>query len=133
MIADMKNENQTPIIYRLRATYIVFITDGEPSVRQTRGNLTNEQLSGVNNTSNPAAEGDIFHGGRSGGQFFDNTWDKNTPDFRDYFGSATFGGLMNNDVWDARNRNAAVDEVASILGHNKGFYAIGVSRDVNYW
>ena len=119
-----------------RATYIVFITDGEPSVRQTRGNLTNEQLSGVNNTTNPAAEGDIFHGGRSNGRFFDNNspWnqDTTTPDFRDYFGSATFGGLMNNDVWDPRNRNAAIDEVASIVGHHKGFFAIGVSEDVNY-
>ena len=122
-----------------RATYIVFITDGEPSVRQTRGNLTNEQLSGnnvagqVGNPSyNPANEGDIFHGGLSGGNFFNRNGDNSTPDFRDYFGSATFGGLMNNDVWDARNRDAAVDEVASILGHNKGFYAIGVSSDVNY-
>ena len=115
-----------------RATYIVFITDGEPSVRQTRGNLTNEQLSGANWTNNPAIEGDIFHGGLAGGQFFPNNNDHNTPDFRDYFGSATFGGLMNNDVWDPRNRNAAVDEVASMLGHNKGFYAIGVSSEVNY-
>ena len=122
-----------------RATYIVFITDGEPSVRQTRGNLTNEQLSGnnvagqVGNPSyNPAQEGDIFHGGLAGGQFFNRNGDYSTPDFRDYLGSATFGGLMNNDVWDARNRNAAVDEVASIVGHNKGFYAIGVSEDVNY-
>ncbi|MBR2729157.1 MAG: VWA domain-containing protein [Lachnospiraceae bacterium] len=118
-----------------RATYIVFITDGEPSVRQTRGNLTNEQLSGVNGTGNPGQEGDIFHGGRSGGRFYDDGgWgaDTTTPDFRDYFGSATFGGLRNNTIWDARNRNAAVDEVASILGHNKGFYAIGVSSEVNY-
>ncbi|MDO5138546.1 MAG: vWA domain-containing protein, partial [Oscillospiraceae bacterium] len=118
-----------------RSTYIVFITDGEPSVRQTRGDLTNEQLSGVNNTGNPAQEGDIFHGGRSGGRFFDNNnaWnqDTTTPDFRDYLGSATFGGLMNNDVWDARNRDACIDEIASIVGHNKGFYAIGVSSDVN--
>ena len=117
-----------------RSTYIVFITDGEPSVRQTRGDLTNEQLSGANYTQNPAQEGDIFHGGLSGGRLFisySNPPDTTTPDFRDYLGSATFGGLENKEPWDTRNRNAGIDEVASIVGHDKGFYAVGVSRDVN--
>ena len=113
-----------------RATYIVFITDGGPTVRQTRLNLTDVQLDGyVENDKN--YHGDIFHGGLNNGGFYDNTFGHlaDRLHFRDYLGNGSFGGIMDEPVWNRRNRDAAVDEVKSIIDHNKGFFAIGVSQD----
>lgn len=113
-----------------RATYIVFITDGGPTVRQTRLNLTDVQLDGyVQNDKND--HGDIFHGGLNNGSFYNNSngYQADRLHFRDYLGNGSFGGIMDDPVWNLRNRTAAVDEVKSIIGHDKGFFAIGVSND----
>ena len=115
-----------------RATYIVFVTDGDPTLRQTRWELKDTQLSGDASVEN----GDLYYGGMSGGNFRDR-WHGNGEDqylkFRDYFGSATFGGLWTPhfDSWDWRNQHGCYDEVQSMVDHNKNFYAIGISNAVS--
>ena len=81
------------------ATYIVFVTDGDPTFRMSRGNVSDSNLD--NNSSST---------------------------YQPYREKAIFGE-GNADTY-GRNFNFAVEQVKSIVAHNKTFYAIGVSNAV---
>ena len=84
------------------ATFVVFVTDGDPTYRVSRGNYTNDNLDMRTNS----------------------TYDR----YREY---GLFGmGTDNNSTTVSRCFDAAVPEVSSILASNKTFYAIGVSSSV---
>ena len=87
-----------------RATFVIFVTDGNPSYRATRGNLLN--IDGYPETVNDAHL-DIYA---------DNSYYM-------YRANAIFGGLNENDE---RNYNSTLDVAKSIVDHNKNYYAIGV-------
>ena len=83
-----------------RATFVVFVTDGNPTFRQTRGVLNN--------------------GGT--GNLEDN-------DLSTYYYSYNVYGTGNSDV-HGRNYAAALTQAQSIVSHGKNFYTIGISNDV---
>ncbi len=82
------------------ATFVVFITDGDPTFRYSRGNLTDSSL-------------DMYNSGTT---------------YQYYRQNHVFGEGSGDS--DNRNFNFAVNEVASIRNQGKTFYAIGVSDDV---
>jgi len=82
------------------ATFIVFVTDGDPTFRMSRGDVANNNL-------------DMFNG--------------NTT-YQYYRSDNVFG--QGNADGQGRNFDFAAEEVKSILANNKTFYAIGVSSDV---
>ncbi|MBQ4380712.1 MAG: VWA domain-containing protein, partial [Bacteroidaceae bacterium] len=83
------------------ATYIVFVTDGDPTFRVSRGDVTNRNLPG-------------------------DMWTGTTYQY--YRNNHVFGQGNADD--QGRNFDYAAEEVTSILANNKTFYAIGVSADV---
>ncbi len=87
-----------------RATFVIFVTDGNPSYRATRGNLLN--MDGYPDTVNDSNI-DIYT---------DSTWYM-------YRANTIQGGLNENDE---RNYNTTLDVARSIADHNKNYYAIGV-------
>ncbi|MBQ6478582.1 MAG: VWA domain-containing protein [Erysipelotrichaceae bacterium] len=84
------------------ATFIIFVTDGDPTFRVSRGDVADSVLNGTNmmNTSFYASNDYLFGDGSN---------DPNPYNL---------------------NFKAAVEEVKSIALKNKTFYAIGVSNDV---
>ena len=83
-----------------RATFVVFVTDGNPTFRQTRGVLNN---------GGTGALGDY--------------------DVTDYYFAYNVYGFGSSDVHN-RNYAAALTQAQSIVSHNKNFYTIGISNDV---
>ncbi|MBR1566722.1 MAG: VWA domain-containing protein, partial [Oscillospiraceae bacterium] len=83
-----------------RATFVIFVTDGNPTFRQTRGVLNN--------------------GGT--GNLEDN-------DLSTYYYPYNVYGTGNSDI-HGRNYAAALAQARSIVGHSKNFYTIGISNDV---
>ena len=81
------------------ATFVVFVTDGDPTFRVSRGDVSDSEL--------------------------------------DLYTSQTYQYYRNNQVFgtgssdnSGRNFAFAVDQVSTIAGANKNFYAIGISNDV---
>ena len=117
-----------------RATFVVFVTDGEPTASQTRWGLSNARL-----------ESNIFLAGTTGGGI-QYGWSHSVHgDFYDpfhfYLRSGTFGTtsagvpgqFTENGVTlsgDYMNNHAAYDDAKSIVDHNKNFYVIAISSDV---
>ena len=95
-----------------RATFIVFVTDGNPTVRMTRGNLTNEELEQYEETY----LGADYHGIRP---------DDLYPDYSVFGSGAT-------DTYN-RNYKAALDVAMEITKPeaNKNLYSIAISNDAN--
>jgi len=94
-----------------RATFVIFVTDGDPTFRKTRGTLHNSSTdNGLGSSYRP-----------DGGQ-----WQRDVTDY--YFQYQVYGG-GNNDRWN-RNFDAALVQAQSIVSHNKNFYTIGISNDV---
>ncbi|MBR6706878.1 MAG: VWA domain-containing protein [Clostridia bacterium] len=89
-----------------RATFVIFVTDGNPSYRVTRGNLL--ELDGY-----PATVDDEHV----------DVYSSNTYAY--YRGTNHFGGLNENDP---RNYNTAAVTAQSIVSHNKNFYSIGIGN-----
>jgi len=92
-----------------RATFVIFVTDGNPTFRQTRGILNNS-------TTNNGL----------------GVWKVSTELERDvggYYNLYRVYGGGNNDNW-GRNYAAALVQAQSIVSHNKNFYTIGISNDV---
>ena len=87
-----------------RATFVIFVTDGNPSYRATRGNLLT--MDGYPDTINDEKI-DIYA---------DNTYYM-------YRANTIFGALKEADV---RNYNTTLDVAKSIVDHNKNYYAIGI-------
>ena len=83
-----------------RATFVIFVTDGDPTFRVSRTGATDAQL---------------------------DMWGKNGND--DYYVSDNVFGEGNDDS-QSRNYNAALEVAKSIKAHNKSFYTIGISSDV---
>ena len=83
-----------------RATFVIFVTDGDPTFRVSRMDATDAQL---------------------------DMYGKNGND--DYYVSDNVFGEGNDDSQD-RNYNAALKVAQSIKSHNKSFYTIGISSDV---
>ncbi len=95
-----------------RATFVIFITDGNPTFRMTRSPqdaMTDTELV------------------RTGNSVRDMYTTDNSPYsyYRDYsvFGQGSSDNLGNNYA-------AALDQVESIISHNKRFYSIGISNNV---
>ena len=87
-----------------RATYIVFVTDGDPTFRLTRGDYSNSQLDMyVSDTYTYYTNNKVFGDGQDGSSH------QTTMD---------------------RCFDAAVPEVSSINSNKKSFYAIGISNNV---
>ncbi|MBQ3282319.1 MAG: VWA domain-containing protein, partial [Atopobiaceae bacterium] len=86
------------------ATFVVFVTDGDPTFRVSRGDVSDSNL-------------DLFNS--------ETTYYYYRND--NVFGAGNGTLSQNNNI---RNFNAAVTETKSILASNKNFYAIGVSEDV---
>ncbi|MBR0474255.1 MAG: Cna B-type domain-containing protein, partial [Erysipelotrichaceae bacterium] len=84
------------------ATFVVFVTDGDPTFRVSRGDVTNNNLES-------------------------DTYNSNTT-YQYYRNNHVFG-QGNNDS-SGYNFDYAVDQVEAIAGNNKNFYAIGISNDV---
>ena len=101
--AALRLANNTPVDSE-RATFVIFVTDGNPSYRATRGNLLS--MEGYPDTVN---DGNI------------DIYASNT--YYMYRANTIFGGL---DETDPRNYNTALDVARSIVSQNKNFYAIGV-------
>ena len=109
-----------------RSTFVIFITDGEPTTSQTRGGLDNVGL-----------RSNLFESGSTGGVVagdYNNHsvhYDTYYP-MHFYLRSATFG-LTNDDPTNPYNdvyHSAAHDDAKSIVDHNKNFYVITISNDV---
>ncbi len=83
-----------------RATFVIFVTDGNPTFRQTRGVLNN------------GGEGGIGDEDVSGNYFNYNVYGTGYSDKH------------------GRNYAAALKQAQSIVSHNKNFYTIGISDDV---
>lgn len=86
-----------------RATFIIFVTDGDPTFRNTRTNINDAGLNGANNTYD-----DI-----------DESY---------YFNYHVFG--TGSDDNRGNNYDAAVAQGQAIVGANKNLYTIGISNDV---
>ena len=117
-----------------RATFVVFVTDGEPTASQTRFALSNSRL-----------RSNVFLAGTNGGGFPNGYSHSVHSDRYDtlhfYLGSGTFGTTSAGDpgqfIEDGRtlsgdiiNNTAAYDDAKSIVDHNKNFYVIAISDDV---
>ena len=83
-----------------RATFVVFVTDGNPTFRQTRGVLNN--------------------GGEGG---------LGDEDVSGYYLNYSVYGTGYSDIHN-RNYAAALSQAQSIVEHDKNFYTIGISNDV---
>ena len=83
------------------ATFVVFVTDGDPTFRISRGDVTNSGIAS-----------EIFTG----------------TTYQYYRNNHVFG-QGDNDT-QGRNFDFAVDQVSAIAGATKNFYAIGISNDV---
>ena len=83
------------------ATFVVFVTDGDPTVRMSRGDHTNAELVSLGMSDN----------------YYNNSY---------LFGD----GNLNEANYEACYE-PAVPQVKSIVNSNKTFYAIGVSSDVS--
>ncbi len=89
------------------ATFVVFMTDGDPTVRISRGNITDQDL-------NSQA----------------NSWDyRDVDDGTAYYVKDGIYGTGTHDNF-GRNFSFAVNEVSAINGKNKSFYAVGISDSV---
>lgn len=117
-----------------RATFVIFVTDGEPTASQTRFGLSNTRLR--DNLFEPGYEGGGVNTGYSHGLHNDYY---NFLHF--YLRSGTFGttsagqpgAFTENGVTlsgDIMNNTAAHDDAKSIVDHNKNFYVITISDDV---
>ncbi|MBR0162864.1 MAG: VWA domain-containing protein [Oscillospiraceae bacterium] len=91
-----------------RATFIIFVTDGDPTFRISRMNVSDAQL-----------QGDL------------NSWD-NSDTY--YWSDHVFGTGSSDNALDGtahgRNYRAALSVAESIVGNRKNFYTIGISNDV---
>ena len=94
------------------ATFIVFVTDGDPTFRVSRGDVTNGDLVSSRPSGSTQNRSDMYS---------DYTYY--------YYRNNYVFGDGNNDYF-GRNFHYAAEEVKSILNNNKNFYAIGVSSDV---
>ena len=83
-----------------RATFVIFVTDGDPTFRMSRMNVTDADL---------------------------DMWNKNGND--QYYVSDNVFGEGNDDSQN-HNYDAALEVAKSIKSHNKSFYTIGISSDV---
>lgn len=83
------------------ATFVVFVTDGDPTFRMSRGNVTN------NNLRNETYSDSTYY----------------------YYRNNYVYGEGNDDSAD-RNFDFAVEQVKKIAGANKNFYSIGISNSV---
>lgn len=83
------------------ATFIVFVSDGDPTFRQTRGDYSDEDI--------------------------DLRTDSNYSYYRNYniYGTGTLG----DGSYSERNYPPALAVLNEIKGHNKTFYSVGVSDD----
>ena len=110
-----------------RATFIVFITDGEPTASQTRSGVTNGDMSQH-----------IFMGGSTTGRNAGNFTGDQTftgisyAPLEFYLESGTFGSTdraVNGTV--ERNGGASHDDIKSAQNdHNKNFYVIAISKEI---
>ncbi len=91
------------------ATFVVFVTDGDPTFRMSRGAVSDSNLQ-------PDMYPDY------------NNWGNPQNTFSYYCNDGVFGAGNNDDL--GYNFDFAADQVAAIKGANKDFYAIGVSNDV---
>ena len=85
-----------------RATFVVFITDGQPTFRMTRDNVKNNA-------------------------FYENVEAQRDISTASYLSYHVFGHGMK-DYYD-RDYNAALKEAESIVGREKVLYSIGISGD----
>ena len=100
MANRMKNIHE---VFTDAPTFIVFVTDGDPTFRVSRMDANDSDLAGEVNASSGNAQ--------------------------PYYISNHIYGEGDDDC-KGYNLDAAVAESASIITHNKSFYAIGVSNDV---
>ncbi len=84
------------------ATFVVFVTDGDPTFRISRGDVTNATLNS-------------------------ETYNSGTT-YQYYRNNHVFG--QGNADSAGHNFDFAVDQVSAIAGATKNFYAIGISNDV---
>lgn len=89
-----------------RATFVIFVTDGNPSYRTSRGNLL--ELEGYPETVNDANL-DLYA----------------SNDYYSYRVNQYFGPL---DETEPRNYNTAVVTAQSIVSHRKNLYSIGIGN-----
>ena len=89
-----------------RATFVIFVTDGNPSYRVQRGNTLN--FDGYPDTVSDA-----------------NVDVRESNTYYYYRSTSNFGGLDENDV---RNYNTAAEDAKSIVDHNKNLYSIGIGN-----
>ena len=85
------------------ATFVVFVTDGDPTFRKSRGDIADSQID----------EQEDDYGNPYTGFYTDNL----------VYGEGDDDSL-------GLNFDFAVDQVSAIAGANKNFYAIGISNDV---
>lgn len=113
-----------------RATFVIFVTDGEPTASQTRwgSELTNQQLPDYNM---------FLAGGANGGN--PGTWSDglghNYSGLHFYLRTGTFGTTdANNQTTGAanvrRSGEASYDDIQSVLDHKKNMYVIAISKDI---
>ena len=117
-----------------RATFVIFVTDGEPTASQSRFALSNSRLR--SNIFMAGTNGGGFPGGYNHSVHYDRY---DTLHF--YLRSGTFGTTSAGDPaaftengvnlsGDIINNTAAYDDAKSIVDHNKNFYVIAISEDV---
>jgi len=104
----LRTANYLDTIDQDRATFVIFVTDGNPSVRVTRGNLLNF----TNSYGSYAKYVDDAHVDVAGERTYK------------YLRAAGFFGDQNE--LDERNYYSALDRAKSIVDHNKNLYAIGI-------
>ena len=88
-----------------RATFVIFVTDGDPTFRMSRGDLTDGQV-----------KSDTYNAGN------------NNP-YQYYRDNHVFG--QGNDDTQGYNYAKALIEAQDIVSHKKALYTIGVSNDVS--
>lgn len=90
------------------ATFVVFVTDGDPTFRKSRGELSDSQLESEQTTD--ALRLEAYKEGH-------------------LFGFGTTSDGFNGDRFK-ENFNSAVEQVKQIVKQDKYFYTIGISSDV---
>ena len=109
-----------------RATFVIFVTVGEPTTSQTRGSESNAAAGG----DGPLSSNLFQHGDNNGGVPNNMTHSVHSDVYGPlhyYLRSNTFGTT---NAGQRLNYTAAHDDAKSIVDHGKNFYVIAISSDV---
>ena len=111
-----------------RSTFVIFITDGNPTFRQTRGEYTDAQLGTIstnNNAGQPTTDLSALHA-----QY--NVFGPGSGDWKENADAIEKGYRVSQtgSTGEGRNYAVALEQAKSIVEQNKNFYTLGIGPAV---